>query len=783
MALMAATSMTVQAEAVYDFALPAAPLANTLIQIGQQSQHQVLFIPSDVAQRQAVAVQGRLSATDAVRQALRGTGLAVQITASGALSVQPATTRAVTLDTTTINSTGASDGASTGVNGYVAQRSESGTKSDTPLIKTPQAISVVTREQMDVQNVQSVAQALRYTSGINPEVRGTNTDSLEYLYARGFQVEEYLNGLRLPGSIAGFNITSFDPYMLERIELLHGPASVLYGQGSPGGAVNLTSKMPTAEPLHEVGVQTGNHGRTQAFFDFSGPLDDDGKLLYRLTADGFDTSTQTDHVREQRVAISPTLTWQPTLDTKLTVFANYQRDPEAGNYNFVPAIGTVQSGPVSLPRALDPGEPSYDSFSKTQDSIGYSLEHSFDDTWSFKQNYRFLHNSQTVKYVGYYALSADNTSLLRTPYMNTGTVNSHTLDNQLTAKFDTGPVSHQVTAGLDFQHVQYDHSFYGSDFDAAPLSIANPQYGQPVPATDFEFGTSGAETMKQTGVYLQDQVSVDKWSFLAGLRQDWTKDQFDPYTAGGDATRQSNHAFTWRLGGVYQFENGIAPYASYSQSFQPNIGTDFFGKPFTPTTGEQYEVGVKFQPKDYNSFITVAAFHLDQDNVSTADPQHPNFSVQTGQVRSQGVEVEGHASLSNNLQLIASYTYTDLLNTKSNTGNQNKVPVGIPRNTASLWADYTLSQGPLDGLQLGGGARYVAGSYGDALNTFQTPAVTLLDAALHYKLDKALPGLKGWTASLNASNLADKHYISSCSDGFCNWGQGRVMLAGLKYQW
>jgi len=196
------------------------------------------------------------------------------------------------------------------VKGYVAKQSTAGSKTDTPIIKTPQAISVVTRDQMDIQDAQSVAQALRYTSGINPEQRGTNTDSLEYLYARGFLVDEFWNGLRTPGPAGGFgfNVTSFDPYMFERIELLHGPASVLYGQGSPGGTVNLVSKMPTAEPLHEVGFQTGSYGRLQGFFDFSGPIDQDGKVLYRLTADGFNTGTQTDYVNQQRFAISPTIT-------------------------------------------------------------------------------------------------------------------------------------------------------------------------------------------------------------------------------------------------------------------------------------------------------------------------------------------------------------------------------------------------------------------------------------------------------------------------------------------
>ncbi|MFK4445889.1 iron complex outermembrane receptor protein [Caballeronia udeis] len=672
------------------------------------------------------------------------------------------------------------------VKGYVAKQSTAGTKTDTPIIKTPQAISVVTRDQMDIQDAQSVAQALRYTSGINPEQRGTNTDSLEYLYARGFLVDEFWNGLRTPGPAGGFgfNVTSFDPYMFERIELLHGPASVLYGQGSPGGTVNLVSKMPTAEPLHEVGFQTGSYGRLQGFFDFSGPIDQDGKVLYRLTADGFNTATQTDYVNQQRFAISPTITWKPTKDTTFTVFANYQADPEAGIYNSVPAVGTILTGVSQLSRSFYPGEPTFDSFRKTQESIGYQLDHRLNDIWSFKQSYRFLHNSQTVKYVaddlGY---TNNGTELAREAYLNSGRLNSHTLDNQASARFNTGPVSHTATVGVDYQNTQFDHVFYGSSEDNVPsLSITNPQYGQSIPYPTFMFGTSNKQSIKQLGTYAQDQIDIYKWSFLLGVREDWTNEDTLSYKTGAQ-TSQFNRAFTWRAGGVYKFDNGFAPYVSYTTSFQPQVGTTLSGTAFVPTTAQQYEVGVKYQPTGYNSFVTVSAFHLTQQNVLTTDPTNSNFQVQTGEVRSQGFEVEAHASLTSNLQLIFSYTYTNLLNTKSNTSNLDKVPVGIPRNTASLWADYTVTSGLLNGVQAGAGLRYIGGSYGDTANSILLSSATLVDLALRYDLGRAFPSMHGWTASLNASNLLNRAYMASCSNGSCYWGQGRLVLAGLKYQW
>ncbi|WP_143220327.1 MULTISPECIES: TonB-dependent siderophore receptor [unclassified Achromobacter] len=781
----AATPMAhAQQEARVSFNIPSQSLYSALRAFSAQAHQQVLFDEATVANRRAPALQGLMAPRQALDQLLSGSGIQVIASQAGAYTLkgpQAGAQDATQLPTVRVTADGQTG---TGpVIGYVAERSSAGTKSDTPLIKTPQAISVVTRDQMTAQNVQSVAQALRYTSGVTPEQRGTNTDSLEYLYARGFQVEQYWNGLRLPGSAAGYNVTSFNPYMLERIEVLHGPSSVLYGQGSPGGMVNLVSKMPTEEPLHEIGIQTGSYGRAEAFGDFSGALNKEGTLFYRLTADGFETGTQTNYNRQERYTVAPSIMWRPDGDTKLTVYAYYQSDPKAGGYNFVPAVGTAIDGVVKLPRRLDVGEPDFDSFRKTQESIGYAFEHRFNDTWSVKQNYRFLHNEQSIRYLSYSSVSSDGRTLLRTPYWNNGQVNAHALDNQLIARFGTGPLTHQVTLGADYQHTQYDHDFKGNLAGGPSLDPNNPVYGQTVPDPNFQFATAGDQTLRQFGLYAQDQIDIDNWSFLGGVREDWAHEQFDPYKAGTASTEQSDRAFTWRLGGVYKFDNGIAPYASYSKSFAPQIGTDYSGTPFQPTKGKQYEVGVKYQPPGYNSFVTLAGFHLTQENVTTTDPEHTTFSIQTGEVRSRGIELEGHASLSNNLQLIATYTYTDLLNTRSNSSNLNRVPVGIPRNAASLWADYTIASSPLAGLQVGAGVRYIGNTWGDTTNDLKLPSVTLVDLALHYDLGRLFDSMHGWTASLTASNLFDRDYLSYCSGGLCTWGAGRVVLAGLKYKW
>lgn len=784
----AQNSQNAQNTAEYNIA--AGPMSEALPRFAQQAGVALSIEANRLTGLQTSGLHGQYSVEAGFNTLLRNSGYVIARTAAGYTLVRaPLNSAADVGDTTlpavTVTAQAESGAASAPVQGYVARQSASAAKTDTALIKTPQAVSVVTREQMDVQNVQSVAQSLRYTSGINPEQRGTNTDSLEYLYARGFIIDQVWNGLRLPGAAggSGYNVTSFDPYMLERVELLHGPASVLYGQGAPGGLVSLTSKQPTETPLHEIGFQTGNNGRAQGFFDFSGPVDQDGKLLYRLTADGVSTGTQTDHVRERRFAIAPTITWRPSADTNLTLYANYQTDPEAGIYNSVPAAGTVLPGKIAIPRSLDPGDPGFDSFKKKQDSVGYAFFHRFDEVWSIKQNYRYLHNDQTVRYVGLDGLSADGLSLAREPYLNTGTLDAHTIDNQVTAQYRTWALAHKTTVGLDYQNIQFNHYFFGSNAATPSLSIANPQYNQAIPYPSVMFGTSNMQTLKQLGLYAQDQVDIGQWSFILGGREDWTNESITSYV-NGSTVNQSEKAFTWRAGGVYQFDSGLAPYLSYSKSFQPQVGSDFTGRAFVPQTGEQYEAGIKFQPKGYNSFVTVALFNLNQNNVTTGDPLHNGFSVQTGQVRSRGLEIEGHASLDNNLQLIASYTYTDLLNTKSNSANLNQVPMGIPSQSASLWADYTASSGLFNGLQTGAGVRYIGGSFGDTTNTFKTPSATLIDLSLRYDLGIAFTGMKGWTGNFNVSNLLDRNYIASCSGtSFCTWGLARTVTAGLKYQW
>lgn len=764
--------------------ISAQPLGAALNALARQADVQLMVHPDLVTGLNAPAVSGNMTSRQAFDRLLAGSGLVASVEGNTVIIKALASGKsATTLPAVLVAASAQKETATGPVIGYAAKRSATTTKNDTSLLETPQSISVVTREQMDAQNIQSVPQALRYTPGIVAEQRGVNTDALEYIYTRGFQIDEYWNGLRLPSN--GFNITSMDPYLFERIELLRGPASVLYGQTSPGGLLSLVSKRPTDTPLHEIMFQTGSHGRAQIGADFGGPLSDDGKWSYRLTANAYDTGTQTDHIKQQHAAVAAALTYKPSADTHLTIFTNYQKDPQAGVFNYVPAAGTVLPGKVSVPRSFFAGDPDFNAYSKEQASGGYEFEHRFNETYTVKQNFRLLRNSVHIRDLDTtYGLSPDGLAIEREAYAHDGSATSVALDNQLQASFKTGSLDHKVTVGLDYMRLHYDHTYIGQgDALAPPINIANPVYGQTISYPDFMYGSSTDDVIKQTGVYLQDQIRLDRWAFLLGGRQDWASTDSESYKTGV-TTRQSNKAFTWRTGLVYLFDNGISPYASYATSFQPALGTDVNGATFKPTKGQQYEVGIKYQPVGSDSTITVAAFDLTQTNVLTTDPLNSKFKVQTGEVRSQGVEVEARGALTKHLQGIATYTHTDIQNTRSNTNNLDKAPVGIPADMASLWLIYDVQTAALSGLQVGGGVRYVGASYGDATNTFKVPSYTLLDLSLRYDLGRLSSSLRGWTGTLTASNITNKNYIAGCiNSSGCIFGAERAVLANVKYQW
>ena len=673
------------------------------------------------------------------------------------------------------------------VKGYVATRSDTAMKTDTPIIETPQSIEVVPRDQLDAQQVWTAKEALRYSAGVVSDSR-SNFGLYDIMYNRGFIVDRYLDGMKLQGN-TGFVTPQIDLYGMERVELLRGPASVMFGQGSPGGLVNMVSKRPLDQPFGEIQLQGGSYDRFQGAFDVGGRVDPDGKYLWRLTGDTRDAGNQVQFIESEHKFIAPAFTWHPNPDTTLTILANYQVDPKGGLYNFVPSVGSVIANPNGqIPTRFYAGDPSWNLIDRTQYGAGYLFEQNIGPVFTFRQGVRYLETSgslnQVLPLTG--GLESDNATLDRYVQQDGERISSYTMDNNLQAKFATGPVEHTMLFGVDYQQTLWTQ-LLAQDFTSS-INIYNPAYYQPIALSPFADYMSTHQKQEQTGVYVQEQAKFGNLILVGAGRRDHAHSDTlfgDTYTANGTVgnTEQNDYATTGRVGMVYLLDGGWAPYALHATSFNPTPGTEFGGTPFKPTTGTLNEGGVRYSPAGLNLMITASYFDIVEQNVLTPDPVHLGFLTQTGQIRSNGWEVEARASVTNRLDLIGSYTYINAKVTQSNDVDLGKVPLWIPRNMASGWVDYTFRDGPLDGLGFAVGERYVGYTYGDPANTELVPAYTLTDAALHYDLATWGPELKGYRFTVNATNLFDKVYVSECSTTNCLYGLRRQVLATLRYRW
>lgn len=676
------------------------------------------------------------------------------------------------------------EGVAAPLPGYVAKESASGTKTATPLRKTPQSISVITRDQMDDQAAASVADALSYTSGVLTNYRG-NSNRNDEIIARGFRyAPKFLDGLSYGLSGQAGAAGQIDPWLLERVEMVHGPASVVYGQVNPGGLINMTSKRPTAESIHKIQLSSGNQHFGEAAFDFGGKLNDDNTLFYRLNGLA---STKHEFVRDnkqQRIAIAPALTWLPNADTSFTLLTMYQNEPKAGYRNFLPANGTVFNTSAGyIPYDFNVSDPSFNEAKREQTSVGYIFEHNLNDAISFTQNLRFSDMDESYKYL-VYTWDADNDhSINRRPQHDKIKSQELGIDNQLKAQFDTGVLDHTVLAGLDYKWSDVDSKLWRDSGDQYILDWANPTRIT-IDESDLSLVTSTRKKLDQVGIYLQDQLEWDNWNVLLSGRHDWSEVRTQDRIEGSD-TQQNDSKFTGRAGLLYAFDNGISPYISYSTSFEPNLNTGAPGTDaFKPTTGEQTEVGVKYQPVGLDAVFTVSAFDITQKNLSSYNSEI-GYYEEIGKVRSKGIETEAHAQITPEIKLIAAYTYTDVVTKASNTAAQvGKSPASIPRHAASAWGSYSFLEGALHGLTLGSGVRYTGTTWGDSEGGFKVPHYTLYDVMAKYALGEAVTTLRGTTLQLNVNNVADKHYVSSCSNtSACFYGSGRSIVASVSYSW
>lgn len=664
---------------------------------------------------------------------------------------------------------------------YAVTDAATGTKTDTPLIETPQSITVITQEQMRDQGAQSVQDTLRYTAGVYADAYGPDSRG-DFSLIRGTDYLQYLDGTRQQ---YGYNnLVRPDPYQLERIDVLKGPASVLYGQSTAGGIVNLVSKQPLTKTQGEFAAQYGSFNRRQLQADATGPLDAGKEWLYRVVAVGRESGTQVDHVDDDRLLLVPSLSWRPSADTRLTVRGTLQRDATGSSTAFLPHSGTIFYNPNGeLPTSRFVSEPGFDKYDSNQTALAYEFEQRFGERFAFRQNFRYVR--ALTDYQSMYPddfsnpdnpyIDADRRVVNRYVYISKQRSRAFTLDNQLQAAFGTGVLSHTVLLGFDASRFTQT-GLSGTAF-TTPLDLYAPVYGQyTLPAT----AETPKSTQTQYGFYAQDQIRFGGgWIALGSLRHDLADSETDG-VGGAAGSKQNDDATTFRLGLLYHARNGLAPYASYAQSFNPVVGLNADNQPFKPLRGQQIETGVKFQPEGRQSFVTAAVYEIREKNRVTydySDANNPFRQVQLGEGRSRGFEIEGTGHLTRRLDLIGSYTYTAAVVSKSNNADEvGKRIASIPRQQASLWAHYGFSLFEMGGFEAGGGVRYVGDSY-DGNNALRTPSVTLLDALLGYERG-------AWRLSLNASNLLDETYETTClSRGDCFYGARRSVVGSIGWRW
>ena len=768
---------------VVAFNIPAQDLDSALTRLADQAGIRLLFTSRDLAGKRTAGLAGNYTVDQALTTVLAGSGFTWRLGESNTVVLErlgaSSAGGALQLDPVRVEGQQAAETAYGPIQGYVAHQSATATKTDTPLLETPQAISVVGREQMQAQNAQSLVEALRYTPGVISNF-GTVDTRFDSIRVRGFLAPLFLDGMLLPSGATQFGRIRPDPFGLERVEVLRGPSSALYGQIPPGGMLNLVSLRPTRDPVHMVELQGNSFGQLQGGVDLGGPLTEDGKFLYRLTGLVHGGGTQIDQVNDNRFMIQPAITWQPSSDTTLTVLGQFQRDVNGVATQFLPAQGTLMPNPFgTLPMSAFVGDPNYNSFQRTQFWAGYMLEHRFNEAITVRQNLRYASVDTNLAAVIGVGLQANLRTLNRVAYSVPEAAQDLTLDNQAQVKFATGPVSHTALFGLDYVSAASQSK---QGIGAAPsLDMFNPFYGQPI--TPPAITVSTGQNQNQLGLYFQDQLAFDRWRLTLSGRNDWVQTvnrDFVAHTQG----YQSNSAFSGRAGLNYVFDFGLSPYISYSSSFQPTLGTGFGGTFFQPTTGRQYEIGIKYEPKDINLALNAAAYKLIQQNALTPDPAHPGFNVQTGEITVQGIELGATLSLAKGFNLVGAYTYTNAIVTQSTGVDLNKEVVTVPQHQASLWADKTILEGKFAGLGFGAGVRYFGPTWGNAANTLLLPGYPLVDAAIHYDLGEFNPKMAGARLALNASNLMNTQYVATCTSvSACFYGAERQVTLTLRYNW
>lgn len=634
-------------------------------------------------------------------------------------------------------------------NNYFVPSASTATRTDTPILDTPQSIQVVPQEVLRDQQVIRVDDALRNVSGVignlNPQGVGGR------LTIRGFTMDNFTGGaIFRDGFRVNNNLGTQETANIERIEVLKGPASVLYGQNDPGGIINLVTKRPLSEPFYEARFQIGNFGLVRPQLDLTGPLTKDRSLLYRFNFAyqndngfrDFDTNTR-------KLFLAPVLTANIGEKTQLSVLLEYLDEETPFDLGIVAQGNRI----VSVPSSRIINEP--DDFTSNKSlTVGYDFEHQFNDYWSLNHGFRYKTQDYNVETVLPFDFDESTGDLTRFFASRAFRSDDYSINTSVAGKFETGIVKHQLVTGVDLNFNRFDDRFSKIDlstptviniFDPIYRLVSRPDF------TDVPTFPSIDEEYDQVGVFLQDQISFgEQFILLLSLR-------YDNVQSRNLTTSQSEDNWSPRIGVLYKPIETVSLYANYSESFKPNLGQDINSNALEPEKAKGYEVGVKAELLERRLFANLAYFDITKKNVATSDPNNPFFSVTTGEQRSNGVEFDIVGEILPGWNIIANYAYTNARVTDDNTISVGNRLFNAPFHSAGLWTTYQFQKGDLEGLGFGLGFNYVGNRAGDLDNTFEIDSYFVTNLAIFYEKNH-------WRLSLNLNNLFDVNYISSTNN-------------------
>jgi iron complex outermembrane receptor protein len=636
---------------------------------------------------------------------------------------------------------------------YQVPSASTATRTDTPTRDIPQTIQVIPQQVLEDQGATQLSDALRNVPGVAPD-NSALTIFGDAFKSRGFSSgrDYFTNGVR--NAFGGFNLNQ-ETANIEQVEVLKGPASVLYGQGEPGGIINLTTKQPLRDPFYSVELTIGNFDFYRPTIDISGPLNADRTALYRLNAAYQNSNTFVDFLDLERYFVAPVVSLQLGQNTTLSFEGQYQRDNRL-DYAGLPAAGTILPNPfgrVPISRYL--GDPTREDQIRSVSSAGYRLEHRFSDNLRLRNSFRaeLLNIDEDVIFTN--SLLEDNRTVSRGAFRNNLDAQNYALQTDVIGTVRTGIVKQELLAGVELRRTDQDLELFNADVPS--IDLFDPVYG--IPPLSYTLSQRTFDQQNIVGVYLQNLISIgDSVKILLGGRYDWVE-QLTDNKITDESLSQEDTAFSPRVGIVYQPIEPVSLYASYSRSFAPSfsVGTrNADGTPFEPTTSQQFEVGVKTELLNGRLSATLAAYQITKQNMTTIDPERPQFSIQVGEQQSRGIEFNVVGQILPGFNIIAGYAFTDTEITKDNSGNEGNEFNNVPRHSGSLWATYEIQSGTFRGLGFGAGVFAVGDRKGDLANTIELPSYLRTDAAIYYRGDN-------WRAALNFKNLSNERYFESAT--------------------